>query len=250
MTSGSSDSGPDLGEKALSKVVEIGIASQLDQVGDIEVDIRTDPGKLVQGKLDSVSISGKGLVIKQDLRIETLEVNTDSIAINPLSAVFGNIELIHSTDAEAEIVLAEADINRAFNSDYIQDKLHGLKINMEGHPVIVDVQQVTITLPGENKFAIAADFLLKEQGEVKKLSATAIPQVQENGHQISLEILAAEGQGLTLELVLAIFKQLIALLDLRNFDIPGMSFQLRQLDAQEGKLVIHAVTQIEQIPSA
>lgn len=248
MVSGNSDSRPDLGEKALSKVVAVGIASQLDEVEDIEVDIRTDPGKLVQGKVDSVTISGKGLVIKQDLRLETLEVITDNVAINPLRAIFGNIELVHSTDAEAEIVLTEADINQALSSDYIQEQLHGLKMNMEGHPVTIDVQQATVTLPGDNKFVITADFLLKEQGEVKKLSATAIPQVQENGHQISLEILAAEGQGLTLKLMLAIFEQLTALLDLRNFDIPGISFQLRQLDAQEGRLVIHAMTKIEQIP--
>ncbi|MBW4515825.1 MAG: DUF2993 domain-containing protein [Timaviella obliquedivisa GSE-PSE-MK23-08B] len=250
MVLGNSDSGSDLGEKALSKVVEVGLASQLDEVGDIEVDIRTDPGKLVQGKLDSINISAKGLVIKQDLRLETLEVSTDEVAINPLSAIFGNIELNHSTDAEARIVLTEADINRAFSSDFIQEKLQGLTMSMEGHPVTVDIQKATIMLPGENKFVISADFLLKEQGEVKKLSATAIPQIQENGQQISLEILAAEGKGLTLELVLAIFKQLTASLDLRNLDIPGMSFQVRQLDAQEGRLVIDAMTQIEQVPSA
>lgn len=249
MASGRSDSSSDLGEKAFSKVVEVGIASQLDQVGDIEVDIRTNPGKLVQGRVDSVDISGKELV-KQDLRVEALEVSTGRVAINPLSAVFGNIELVRSTDAEAKIVLTEVDINRAFSSEYVQDKLHDLKMDMEGHCVIVDIQQVTITLPGDNKVAIAADFLLKEQGEVKKLSATAIPQIKENGHQISLEILAAEGQGLTVDLMLAIFKQLTALLDLRNFEIPGISFRLRQLDAEKGRLVIHATTQIQQVPSA
>jgi LmeA-like phospholipid-binding len=239
----------DLGEKALSKVAEVGIASQLNEAEDINVDIRTNPGKLVQGKLDSVSISGKGLVMKQDLRMETLEVSIDKVEINPLSAVFGNIELVHPTDAEARIVLSEDDINRALSSDYIQNKLHNLQMNMDGHPVMVDVQESTISLPGDNKFVITADFLIKEQDEVKKLSATAIPQIQGNGHCISLEILSAEGQGLTSELIVVILEQITALLDLRNFDMPGMSLQMHQLDAQAGKLVIHAKTQIEQIPS-
>jgi LmeA-like phospholipid-binding len=240
---------PDLGENALSKVAEIGIASQLDEVDNIDVDIRTNPGKLVQGKLDSVSISGQGLVMKQDLRVETLEVSIDEVAINPLSAVFGNIELTHPTDAEAQIVLTEADINRAFNSDFIQDKFRDLKMEVEGRPVIVDVQQATIHLPGDNKFVINADFLLKEQGEVKKLSATAVPHIQEDGYMISLEILSTEGQGLPKEAVVAIFDQLAALLDLRNFNIPGMSLQFHQLEAQKGRLVIHANTHIEQLPS-
>ncbi len=241
---------PDLGEKALSKVAEMGITSQLDEVENIDVDIRTNPGKLVQGEVDSVAISGQGLVIKQDLRMETLEVNFDKVAINPLSAVFGNIELTQPTEAEAHIVLTEADLNRAFSADYIQDKLQGLEMNIEGKPMQVDVQQATVNLPGDNKLVLTANFLLKGQSEPKTLSVTAIPQIEENGHQLSLKILSSEGQGLSPEVVTAIVEQLTALLDLRNFNIPGMSLQLSQLEAQLGRLVIQATTQIHQLPSA
>jgi LmeA-like phospholipid-binding len=241
---------PDLGEQALSKVAEAGISSQLDEVEDIDVDIRTNPGKLMQGKVDSVAISGKGLVMKQDLRMDTLEVTIDKVEINPLSAVFGNIELTRPSDAEAEIVLTEADINRAFSSDFILEKLRGLTINTSQTPVIVDVQESTVHLPGENQFVINAEFLIREEGEVKKLSATAIPKIQENGNRISLEVLSSESQGLNAELQAAILMQLTELLDLRNFNIPGISLQLYQLEAQKGKLLIHAKTQIEQLPSA
>ena len=240
---------PDLGNQALSKVVEIGLTSQLDEIEEIDVDIRTNPGSFIQGKVDSVEISGKGLVVKQDLRIETIQIGTDEVSIDPLRAIFGNIELTHPTAAEARIVLNEADINRAFSCDYIQSKLRGLPLELDGHPVTVDVQSATLDLPGDNKFAIAATFLMREQNEVKKFSATAIPQIHENGNQISLEILAAEGQGLTLKLVMVIFEQLTALLDLRNFNIPGITLQLHQLEAQAGKLVIHAKTQIAQLPT-
>ncbi|WP_373539311.1 DUF2993 domain-containing protein [Chamaesiphon sp.] len=240
---------PDLGSQALSKVVEIGLASQLDASEEIAVDLRTNPGNFIQGKLDSVEISGKGLVVKQDLRLETIHITTDEVAIDPLRAVFGNIELTHPTDAEAQIVLTEADINRAFSCNYIRSKLQGLKLEMDGNPVTVDVRSASLDLPGENKFVIAAAFVLREQNEIKKFSATAIPQVHENGNQISLEILAAEGQGLTLKLVMVIFEQMTALLDLRNFDIPGIALKLHRIEAQVGKLVIHAKTQITQLPT-
>jgi LmeA-like phospholipid-binding len=240
---------PDLGDRALSKVVEIGIASQLDRVESIDVDLRTNPGNIIQGKVDSVEISGKGLVVKQDLRMETIQINTNSVSIDPLRALFGNIELTQPTDAEARIVLTETDINRAFSSDYVREKLQGLEMEMDGQPVTIDVQSATLDLPGDNKFVIAASFLMKELNEVKKFSATAIPQIHEQGKQISLEILSAECQGLTLKLVTVIFKQLTALLDLRNFNIPGISLQLHQLEAQAGKLVIHAKSQIEKLPA-
>jgi LmeA-like phospholipid-binding len=238
---------PDLGNQALSKVVEIGIATQLDHSEQIDVDIRTNPGKFIKGKVDSVEISGKGLVVKQDLRVETITISTDEVSINPLSAVFGNIELTHPTAAEARIVLTEADINRAFSCNYIQTKLSGLQMDMDGLPVTIDIQEATLDLPGENRFVIAATFLMKEPNEVKSFSATAIPQIHENGNRISLEILAAEGQGLTLKLIMVIFEQLAALLDLRNFNIPGVTLQLHQLEAQPGQLVIHAKTQISQL---
>jgi hypothetical protein len=238
---------PNLGDKTFSKVVEMGIATQLDEAEVIDVDVRTNPGKLLQGKLDSVTISGKGLVMKQDLRMETIEVSIGKVGINPLSAVFGNIELTHPTDAEALIVLTETDLNRAFKSDYVQSKLRGLKMIMNGQEVIVTVKQVIVNLPGDNKFVITISFLLAKQTEIKKLSATAVPKIQEDGYRISLEILAIEGQGLNLDLVSIIVEQLTALLDMRNFNIPGLSLQLYLLEAPQGKLVIHSHAQVAQV---
>jgi LmeA-like phospholipid-binding len=153
---------PDLGNQALSKVVEIGIASQLDVVEEIAVDLRTNPGNLIQGKLDSVEISGKGVVVKQDLRVASIQINTDRVAIDPLRAILGNIELTQPTDAEARIVLTEADINRAFGCDYIRNRMRGLKMEMDGQPVTINIQQATLDLPGENKFVIAATFFMRE----------------------------------------------------------------------------------------
>jgi hypothetical protein len=241
---------PDMGEKALSKITELGIASQLDKVENIDIDIRTNPVSLVQGKLDSVSISGQGLVMKQDLRMEALDIKTDKFSINPLSAVFGNVELIHPTDAEAQIVLNETDINHAFESSYIQSKLKNLPMDIDGQSELVDIQNVSLHLPGENKFAINADFLIQNQSEPKKISVEVMPQVCEDGNQISLDILSAECKGLSNKIMAVILTQLTALLDLRNFDIPGMSLQLERLEAQDGQLVIHANTQIHQFPSS
>jgi hypothetical protein len=238
-----------LGDRALNKVVEIGITSQLDRVEEIDVNLRTNPVNLIQGQVDSIEISGKGLVVKQDLRMETIKINTDRVSINPFSAVLGNIELTQPTAAEAKIVLTEADINRAFSCDYVRTKLHDLQIDLDGHPVTIDVQEAILNLPGDNKFVIAATFLMKEAGEIKKFSAAVIPKLHDDGNRISMEVLSAEGEGLTLKLLMVIFEQLMALLDLRNFDIPGLTLQLHQLEAPPGKLVIHAKTQIDKIPS-
>lgn len=241
---------PGLGEQAISKIAEVGINSQLDEVEELTVDIRTDPIKVIQGEVDSVTISGKGMVIQQDLRMETLEISTETVAIDPLSVVFGNIELTQAANAEARIVLTEIDLNRALASDFLRNKMKLIKLQYQGHPMTVDLHEVTLNLPGEGKLLINADFLVLENAERKHVTATCCPRLNQAQQRIELEILSAEGQGLTPELAGAIFEQVTSLLDLRNFELPGMTLHLQELDVQAGQLVMCAKTQIEQIPSA
>jgi hypothetical protein len=108
---------PDIGEKAISKAAEVGLSTQLDEVEELDVDIRTNPVDLMQGKLQSVGIEGEGLVMKKDLRAEELNIQTNEVEINSVKAAFGNIELTHPIDAKARIVLTKTDIERAFNKN-------------------------------------------------------------------------------------------------------------------------------------
>lgn len=240
---------PDLGEQALSKVAEVGIASQLDEVEELTVEIRTNPGKLIQGEVDSVAISGKGMVMKRDLRMESIEVQTAKVSINPLSVIFGNVELDQPADADAQIVLTEDDLNRAIASDYLADKLQGLKLKIEEQMHTVKLQQANIQLLAAGTMFLDINFLLEESNEAKTLSASVIPKVREDGQRIDLEILSIEGQGLTPELGIAVLNQIKTLLDLNNFDLPGMTLWLQRFDIQAGKMIIHAKTNIQQIPN-
>lgn len=241
---------PGLGEQALSKLAEVGIKSQLDEVDELNIDIRTEAGKVLQGEVDSVTIKGKGMVVQQDLRMETLEVNTDTVAIDPLSVVFGNIELTQPTSANARIVLTETDLNRALSSEYLRKKLGLIKLQHEGKPVTVDIQQIKLGLPGDEKISIDADFLVLETADRKQVGAICSPRLNQTEQRIELEILSATGQGLTPELATAIFDQVTSLLDLKNFELPGMSLYLREFEVQTKQIILCADTQIDQIPSS
>lgn len=240
---------PDLGEQALSKAVELGITSQLDDVEEINVDIRTDPIKLVQGKLDSVAIAGEGMVMKQDLRLASVELNIGSVSINPLSVALGKVELTQPTDATAQVVLTEADLNRALSSDYLRGKMQNLAVQIQGESVSFSVQTVALSLPGDEQLSISASLLLPDTNEVKQFSAIAKPSVENNGQQIALEIISAEGQGLSLDFATALLERVVELLDLRNFELEGVSLQLTKLSARQGNLLLHAVTVVQQIPA-
>jgi hypothetical protein len=241
----------DLGEQALSKVAEIGISSQLDEVEEIDVSIRANPLKLMQGEVDSVAIAGAGMVMQHNLRMEKINLQTSSIAINPLSAAFGKIELTRPTDASAQVVLTEDDINRAFNSTYIQEKLRGLNITIDGQPMMIDTQRVNFCLPEDGKFFLSAQICLQQTGEIKQVAFTAEPRVSSNKRQVVLEnVEYSEGQGLSPELTDALLERSSELLNLENFELEGMELCIQELKTEKGKLTFIGDARIDEFPSS
>ncbi len=241
----------DIGEQALSKAAEMGLSSQLDEVENLDVDIRTDPLKVIQGELESVKIEGKGLVMQKELRAETLEVKTGNVAVNPLSVAFGKIELTRPTDADAHVVLTEQDMERAFNSEFIHDKLQNLEVKVNGQPTTLDVRQVHFRLPGDGKIALSAEVILNQTSETQQISFTTVPRVSSGGQQISLEdVQYAEGQDVSPELTAALLERANELLNLSNFELEGISLRLKGLDLQKGKLTLQAKANVEQFPES
>lgn len=241
----------DIGEQALSKAAEIAISSQLDEVENLDVDIRTDPLKLIQGELESVKIEGKGLVMQKDLRTEELEVKTTNIAINPLSAAFGKIELTRPTEADAHVVLTEQDMERAFNSEFIHQKLQNLDVNVNDQLMTINTRQVKFQLPGEGKIALKAEIQPKGTGEMKQVAFTTVPRIVTGGEKVVLEdVQYLEGEDLSPEITATLLERAGELLDLRNFELEGMSLRLKGLDVQKGKLTLQATALVEQFPES
>ncbi len=239
-----------LGGEALDKAAEIGLSSQLDEVENLDVNIQTDPFKLMQGQVDSVTIEGEGMVMQKDLRMEELDMHMSGVAINPLSAAFGKIELTKPTEASTHAVLLEADINRAFNSEYVRTQLQNQQVKVNGQPTKIDPQQVEFRLPGEGKVALNATVLLRETGETKQVAFTAVPQVGGNGQTVVLEdVQYGEEEEISPELTKALVDQTSEILNLSNFDLEGMTLKINNLKVEAGKITLEAQAHVEQIPS-
>ncbi|MBD2438374.1 DUF2993 domain-containing protein [Nostoc sp. FACHB-110] len=242
---------PGLGEQALNKAAEIGVTSQLDEVENLDIDIQTDPLKLVQGQVDSVKIAGEGLVIQQDLRMDKIEMQMGNVAINPLSVAFGKIELTKPTQASAKVVLTESDINLAFNSDYVRSQLQHQSVHINGKTTNIEPQDIEFRLLENQKIGLNAGIKLKETGETQQIAFTAIPKVNANGQSVSLEnVEYGEGEEISPELTKALVDQTSEILNLSNFDLEGMSLRVKQLEVAPGKLTLQAEAYVEQIPSA
>jgi DUF2993 family protein len=242
---------PGIGEQALNKAAEMGLSSQLDEVENLDVNVETDPLKLVQGQVDSVTIEGEGLVIQKDLRMEEMEMQINSVAINPLSVAFGKMELTKPAIGKTRVVLTEADINRAFNSEYVRSKLQRQKINVNGQPKTISPQHIDFSLPEDGKVALNAEIQLTESGEIKQVAFSATPRISANGQTVSLENVEYDQQKETSpELTKALIEQTSEILNLSNFDLEGMTLRVQQLLIEAGKLTLQAEAYVEQIPSS
>lgn len=240
---------PDISEQALNEVTKLSIESQLDEVEDLTVDIHTDPGKLIQGNVDSVEITGRGLVMKKALRADTLIIKTDDIKIDPLKAVVGDIQLEQPVNADTGVVLTEVDMTKAFNSDYIQSKLSTLTTEIDGQPTRIKPKQIQFEIPENNKVKIQSDVELLDLNETRHVELVATPKMSPDGHQILLEdVQYGEGTE-SPKLAEALINASKELLDLRNFELDGMTLKFQKLDVRPGKITIKSQTKIDKMPS-
>lgn len=239
---------PDLTEEALNQMMELGIASRFDEVEDLEADVHSDPMKLLQGELESANLRGKGLVIKDDLRTADLSVKSDGLAIDPVKAVLGEIELTRPTNAKIAVILREADIERALNSDYIAQKLQKLKFSFDGHLARIQPQQVSVRLPGAGKVELAADVALSDTGERDRIAFSAVPKLFSDGHHIQFEAVEVDAESASPALTQSLVNTLNQLLDLRNFTLSGMELQLQDMDIQAGQMQVVTAARLNEFP--
>ncbi len=241
-----------LEEQALSKAAEIGLSSQLDEADKIDIDVKTDLFKVVQGQVDSVAIAGQGLVLQKDIRVQEMELHTDSIDINPLSALFGQIELNQPVDASARLVLTEQDINRALNSEYILSKLQKLELSVEGKTVVIEPQQMELHLPADGKMVFNAKTMLHDEiGKTKSIGFTATILVKTGAQSLLIEsVNFTPNQGISLELAIAVLQKIKELVNLPYIELETMALRVKDVDVQKDSLTLHTEAHVRQLPTS
>ncbi|MBC7971836.1 MAG: DUF2993 domain-containing protein [Verrucomicrobia bacterium] len=240
---------PRLEEQAISRVVHAGLSSQLDDAEELSVDIRTDLGKAAQGKVDSVSVSGKGVTL-QNIRVQTLELQTDRVTLNPLDALFGNLKLSHPVDAIARVVLTEADVNQAVNAPAIAARIPSLELNVEGEQVTVKLQHpLTVALPETGKIALTGKAALSSRAASRQVEFSVVIIPRTGDRSVSMAAFQCQPEGLTIDFIIALMQIFKTLLELPFIEIEGMAVRIKRLDVQAGHLTVETEAYIPDMPS-
>ena len=243
------DNQSSLEAQVLSSAVEMGLSNQLDQVDQLNVDVQTNLIDMVQGQANSVSVAAQGLVM-ENIRVQEMEMHAYGIAINPLSAIFGDIELTKPTDATIRIVLKEKDINHALTSDYVRSRMQSLELTVNGEIITFNLGQMEMSLTGNGKIQISANTTLQEGEKSRVIGFRASIYPPTIAHPLLMESFqCAPGQSISFDITLALMQKLKELMSLPYFEIEGTALRIKQMEVEEGKLTVEAEAYVRQIPS-
>ena len=240
-----------LEEKALSEALRLGLSSQLDEAEKIEVQVETDLLKIAQGKVDSVVVEGQGLTLQEGIRLESVEIQTNQISINPLSALLGSIKLDKPVDTTARIVLTEADINQALNSNYVKNKVMPLELDVEEKRVAIALEfPLAVRLLEVGNVHFSGTIRLSEMDETRTVTFAAVVCPSTDTQPILLETFCcAPRQGVSIPLMVALLSKLQPLIRQPCFQLEGVSLQIKTLHVELGNLTIEAQIHADQIPA-
>jgi hypothetical protein len=97
--------------------------------------------------------------------------------------------------------------------------------------------------------AFSGTVLLHETGNTRRVSFTAVISPRTLAQPLLLEAFhCTEGEGISLELVVALMNKAKELLNLPFFEVEGMALRIKNLEVQEGSLTLYTEAYVRQLP--
>ncbi len=241
---------PGFEEKAISDFVKNTLSGQLDGFMKLAVAVRTDFMKLLQGEVDSVSFKAENLV-REDIQVQELEVQTDHISINPLSAILGKIRLDEPLDSTIRMVLSEADLNRDMNSDIAISQLKPIDLNVEGQVIPIEFQPpFRVRLSRDNKIRFTGIMKVHEPGNTRQVAFTTVASPRTDTQPILLETFCcAPNQGSSIPFMIAFLNKLQDIVSQPYFELDTVAVRVVSLAIENKLLTAQVEIHARQIPS-
>ena len=251
-------SGTDWGEQMLNTVASKTIRHLFTQSESVDISVRCYPSsKLLQGSIDSFKMSGRGLVIRREFRAEEMAFETDAVSLDFSSVLKGQINLKQPTQAIAQVVLTESDINSAFKAELVRKRLENLSIPAlsdlsGGKPISFTDMQVS--LQPNNRVRLFAKADLPQHGLVPiSMSSTLVVERRRRllfeNSQFEADAVPESLREISQTLTSALDGILNDMVDLDRFNLDGVTLRINRLETQGKKLIFSGYAQIERVPN-
>jgi len=115
----------------IDRLITDALRGQLVRADQLEVRLDNTPNyQLLQGKIDRVRLAGRGIYLSPFLRIDTVDLESDPISIDPSFLQSGKLVLNKPAQAAVRVILKAEDINQALRSPMLAKSFQGIKINL------------------------------------------------------------------------------------------------------------------------
>ena len=236
----------------VDRVAQKAIRQQFQSVEQLEVRIDNAPSyQIVQGKADRVRIAGRGLFLAQDIRLDTLELETDPIQLDARRLQRGRPRLEKPLRAGVRLVITQEDINRALRSPTVLKRLTALGISAVGKPgASRRAQQYTVLNPhidllAHQRFRLKAE--LQEGTDPATLKIVAESGIEViAGRQLRLvaPLVRLDDEAVPEQVVRSIAQGISEQSDLRQLENGGTTARILQLQVTPKQIDLAAFVQL------
>ena len=224
------------------QVAEGLIRDRIYQADLIDVRIDNEPNfQLVEGRVERVRIAGRGVYIVPELRIDTVDVETDPIDVDLPALQSGRLALDEPIQAASRIVLNTEDLNTLLRSPRIQELLNTLQFNLPGTSSRernrYGLSNPQIQFLTDNRLRLTVDLQDRvQQEQVEALVETSFDIV--DGHQLVLiePTILIDGQPVPRQLINAFTEGIRSELTLKQFEEVNMTARVLRFDLQPDAL--------------
>lgn len=234
------------------------LRGQLVRADRLEVRVENTPNfRILQGKVDRIRMAGRGIYILPFLRIDSVDLETDPISIDPNQVQSGELKLLQPLQAAVRVVLKSDDLNLALRSPTISKSFKGIK---------ADLSSITNGARAEEFDLVDPEITFLDRNRVR-LKATVQPITKDAGApKLETLVVAIEtglnvvgGTRLELTEPKAIFKgvdvpkqitnafvlTLNKLLDLRQLEASGITARVLKFEVEQGKMQVIGFARLE-----
>ena len=249
--------GTDWGEQMLNTVASKTIRHLFTQSESVEVAVRCYPSsKLLQGSIDSFKMSGRGLVIRRDFRVEEMSFETDAVSLEFGSVLKGQLTLKQPTQAVAQVTLSEADLNESFKAELVKKRLQNISTPAltdisGGEPISFTEVQVQLLPNNQLQISANADIAEKESIPVNMTATLGVERrrrISFKDPKFEADTIPESVRDMSQTLTAALAEILNNMVDLDRFDLDGVVMRINRLETQGKMLVFSGYAQIERIP--
>lgn len=227
------------------EVAETTLRQQLDRAEELIVRIDNTPSyQLLQGRIDRVRIAGRGLYPIAGFRIAALELESDPIAFSPN---FNQPELKAPLQAAIKLVLTEADINQALQSEQVAESLNDLNLDFTGRDSAqpYDIVNPQFEFLDTDRFRLQLTLQGQQTGEQTQITAESGLEVV-SGLQVRLiEPVVSLGNETIESRFLSLLVENVSQQFLNQLEDSGVIARVLQLKVEGDRLTVASFVRVE-----